>query len=89
MKAWQIPLKKTPNKMGKKGTKKKNLSPIQKKQKPQSESLNGKGTNHAPKPPLVARSISKRKKLDEKLERVVNLEKPSPKMTTHFKIKVT
>jgi hypothetical protein len=57
MKAWEIPLKKTPNKMGKKGTKKKNPSPIQKKQKPKSESLNGKGTNHAPKPPLVARSI--------------------------------
>jgi hypothetical protein len=85
MKAWKILLKKTPNKMGKKGT-----NPIQKKkQKLQSGSLNGKGTNHAPKPPLVARSISKRKKLDEKLERVVNLEKPSPKMTTHFKIKVT
>jgi len=59
------------------------------KSKTQSGSLNGKGTNHVPNPPLVARSISKRKKLDEKLERVVNLEKPSPKMTTNFKIKVT
>jgi len=39
------------------------------KSKTQSRSLNGKGTNHVPKPPLVARSISKRKKLDEKLKK--------------------
>jgi hypothetical protein len=30
----------------------------------------------------------KKKELDEKLERLVNLKEPSPKMTTHFKIKV-
>jgi hypothetical protein len=93
MKTWQIPLKKTPNKkMRVKGTKREDPSPIQ-KNKTQSGSLNGKGTNHVPKPPLVARSTHTHTHthiyiyIYENLERVVNLEKPSPKMTNTFQNK--
>jgi hypothetical protein len=42
----------------------------------------GKGINHVLKPPIVA----KEQKKDGKLERIVNLEKPSLAITMHLKI---
>jgi hypothetical protein len=47
----------------------------------------GKGTNHVPKPPLVAKNILEQKK-DQKLERIISLEKLSFVITTHLKIKM-
>jgi hypothetical protein len=48
MKPWQTPLNKAPNKRGKEGTKREDLSKSQKR-KSQGGSLMGKGTNHVPR----------------------------------------
>jgi hypothetical protein len=53
----------------------------------QSRLLKGNGTNHVPKPPPIARSISKRKR-DVKPKKIVSLEEPSPIMIMCFKIEV-
>jgi hypothetical protein len=50
--------------------------------------LRGNGTNHVPKPPPIARSISERKR-DAKPKKIVSLEKPSPIMIMCLKIEVT
>jgi hypothetical protein len=66
MKLVQTSLDKTPNKRRKKKRTKKEDPSVSQKNKTKSESLKDKGTNHVSKPPLVVRSISKRKR-DEKL----------------------
>jgi hypothetical protein len=86
MKLVQTSLDKTPNKRRKKKKRTKKEDPsMSQKNKTKSESIKDKGTNDVSKPPLVVRSISKKER-DEKLKRVVILEKNSLATTMHLKI---
>jgi hypothetical protein len=61
MKPQQTPVNKTHSNGGKEGTKREDPN-LSQKSKTQSGSLWDKGTNHVPKPPRVARSISERER---------------------------
>jgi hypothetical protein len=74
MKSWHVLLNKTPSKRGKE--KQRERTQVRTKSTTtQSESERGIGTNHVPKPPPIARSISEK---GRELERVASLEKSSP-----------
>jgi hypothetical protein len=71
---------------GKQKNKKNDPNPSQ-KNRTQSGPLRGIKTNHVPKPALIPKNILEKK--DGEFKRTISLEKPSPKMIAHFKIKVT
>jgi hypothetical protein len=59
MKPWHALLNKTPSKRGKEEQRERTQVRTKSK-KSQSGSQMGKGTNHVPKPPPIARSVSKK-----------------------------
>ncbi len=74
---------------GEKRNKEKEPKSNPKKTKTQKWVIKWQRNKSCSKAPISCKKHIKRKKLDEKFEKVVNLKKSSPKMTTHFKIKVT
>jgi hypothetical protein len=87
MKAWQTPLKKTPNKMGKK--KQKERTKVQTRKTNPKWVIKWQRNKSCSKAPTSCKKYIKKKKTRWETWKSGKPTKAPPKMTTHFKIKVT